>query len=200
MKNILTKIALILSASAFLTACGFVGAKDKNSSDNTEQVSRQNDEQSDSQDDSDIDSDNGSNVKIVPNYWKNSVNQGFSDYEISNADYQGLSIICNEAAGENDEHKVMYNNNLKLDSEWVDISEGDYGLLINDNDVVYVPESTNYRLAAGDWIELTSLIEEATYIEVYKDGKSIATFTPKNLRVVEGLSDSCEPLMYKDFS
>lgn len=137
-------------------------------------------------------------ANAVPNYWSEETDRGFWHLDITNATNQGLSIICNAAAGEADDNEVYFSLNAKKDNSWVSLmGRDDYHLLINNSEVISLPTGTDFRLGAGSWVDFTYAIQEAKNIKVYKNNKLVATFTPKNLSVVKELPDYCQALMYK---
>lgn len=138
-------------------------------------------------------------ANAVPNYWDEGATMGYWYLDITNTKNQGLSIQCNVGAGEEYDNAVYFSLNTKKDNSTELMGNDNYSLLIDNNEVVRLPSGTNFRLGAEDWMGFTHAIEKARNIKVYKNNKLVATFTPKNLSVVQDLPEHCPASFYKEW-
>lgn len=133
-------------------------------------------------------------VYAIPNVWTSGWGQGFAEYQINDTKGTNLLISCNFSAGDQYDHSVT----LAVKKNEYSNSDSSYPLefLFDDAVAASPPGTTNWRNGANAWSEFAAGIAKAKKIDVFLNGKKIATFNPPlgNIKSVAKKISTCSPM------
>lgn len=118
-------------------------------------------------------------MAIAPNIWDLEVSRGFEHVSIFDKKGQSLTVSCNYAGGDEEDHEVYFTfkNGKSVFKESLNfVIDGSREGFLSD---------TNAAAGARQWVSFTQAISKGKNIDVYIGTKKVGSFKPSSQSIKE---------------